>query len=212
MPKRFKSSPEVIELAREWMQKTKASFNDFKNDTPENRIIRDSLTHEWDGPSWSDMDGETKRGMLESALTEFVWDIDPADEGPLIDEFLNEEKRQLFAEWRHDYGLRHWSAASGIRTKARGSSRSRRPLTQTQQQVTQEQGDVDVYSARIASAAIAAHDPDRGVSVDFSTWAPPSMSCPIRPHFLTFTIPLSASPKVQACRPSLPPRRGMGRC
>jgi hypothetical protein len=107
MPGQFKSSPEVIDLAREWMQKTKASFNDFKNDPPENKIIRDSLTHEWDGPSWSDMGGETKRGMLESALAEFVWDIDPEDGGPLIDEFLNEEKRQLFAEMRHDYGLRH---------------------------------------------------------------------------------------------------------
>ncbi len=136
MPEQFKSSPAVIDLAREWMQKTKASFNDFKNDTPENRIIRDSLTHEWDGPSWSDMDGETKRGMLESALTEFVWDIDPADRGPLIDKFLNEEQRQLFAELRHDYGLRHMEERR-VRYEDEGSrlvEEPGAPLTPTQQQ------------------------------------------------------------------------------
>jgi hypothetical protein len=167
MSEQFKSSPEVIDLAREWMQKAKASFNDFKNDAPENRIIRDSLTHEWDGPSWSDMDGETKRGMLESALTEFVWDIDPADAGPLIDEFLNGEKRQLFAELSHDYGLRHMDER-GVRYQDEGSrlvEEPGAPLTPTQQQVTREQDDLHGYSATLEQARNRGnHDPDRGMS------------------------------------------------
>ncbi len=65
-----------------------------------------------------------------------MWDIDPADRGPLIDKFLNEEQRQLFAELRHDYGLRHMEERR-VRYEDEGSrlvEEPGAPLTPTQQQ------------------------------------------------------------------------------
>ena len=112
----YRSPPESVKRARDLMRNIREALTRDSHD----RFPAIYTDLDWEGMNitppetdWRDMDDGDRHDLLSHALDEAIWGLEPAPHGEpsesqkLAMEFLRDEERPLFAEWRDDAVQRH---------------------------------------------------------------------------------------------------------